>query len=232
MAQHPDRLEVVQRFFAGTGNSYDLVARLCTCGLDLYWKRRIISLVPPGSARILDQACGTGILTLQIARAFPGSLVTGVELREEYLEIARRKARAAGVDNVRFLCGRAEEVMPDTGYDCITSSYLAKYAELEPLLDTVRSMLRPGGLLVMHDFTLPSFPLYRFLWHAYFGLLRTVGGAVWPEWRTVFHELPGFLRESRWLPDLLRLLPVLGFNDIRCSSHSFGTAAIVTARRS
>jgi len=68
MTTNLSKLAVVYRFFSGTGFSYDRVATLCTWGFDRYWKRRIIAAIPSGSARILDQACGTGILTLQIAR--------------------------------------------------------------------------------------------------------------------------------------------------------------------
>jgi len=230
MATHRSKLEVVYRFFTGTGFSYDRVVTVCTCGFDRYWKKRIIARIPSHSARILDQACGTGILTLAIARAFPGCQVTGVELRDEYLSLAREKARSAGIENVRFMLGRAED-MAEGEYDCITSSYLAKYAELEPLIANAGKMLRPGGLLVMHEFTYPANPLFLSLWHAYFRLLRTVGSRIYPEWRTVFQELPAFLRQSSWLPEALALLQEHDFCDITSESLTFGTSAIVTARK-
>jgi demethylmenaquinone methyltransferase/2-methoxy-6-polyprenyl-1,4-benzoquinol methylase len=229
MPPRPSGLDVVNRFFTGTGFSYDRVVNLWTGGFDRYWKNRILALIPPDPRKIIDQACGTGILTLKIARAFPGCEVTGVELREEYLDFARDKARREGLDNVRFLLGRAEEVVPEGHYDCITSSYLAKYADLAPLLTNAGRMLRPGGLLLMHDFTYPANPLFLPLWQTWFRLMQTVGGRFFPEWRTVFHELPAFLRETCWLDDTLALLREQGFADIRCASLTFGTSAIVTA---
>ena len=231
MAANLTKLEVVHRFFSGTGFSYDRVATLCTWGFDRYWKKRLIARIPAHSARILDQACGTGILTLQIARAFPGCRVTGVELRDEYLDLAREKVLSAGTANVDFVLGRAEDVMPEGEFDCITSSYLAKYAELGTLIANARRMLRPGGLLIMHDFTCPANPFFLTLWHAHFGLLRMVGGRVFPEWRTVFQELPEFIRQSSWLPETLGLLREHGFRDIERESLTFGTAAMVTARK-
>ncbi len=230
MGANLSRLDVVERFFSGTGCSYDRVAVICTCGFDRSWKKRIIAAIPTHSTRILDQACGTGILTLAIARAVPGCRVTGVELRDEYLAIAREKARTAGMTNVDFLLGRAEEVTVDE-CDCITSSYLAKYADIGLLIATAARMLRPGGVVIMHDFTYPENPLFRTVWHIYFGLLRTVGGRVWPEWRTVFHELPQFLRESTWVPDTLLALRERGFRDISSEALTFGAAAIITARK-
>ncbi len=230
MGVNLSKLDVVERFFSGTGCSYDRVAIICTCGFDRYWKKRIIAAIPPRSLRILDQACGTGILTLAIARAVPGCRVTGVELRDEYLDIAREKARSAGILNVDFLLGRAEDVTVEE-CDCITSSYLAKYADIGLLIASASRMLRPGGVMIVHDFTYPVHPLFRTVWHAYFQLLQTVGGRIWPEWRTVFHELPQFLRESTWLPDTVAALREHGFNDITSESLTFGAAAIVMARK-
>ena len=231
MSSNLTKLDVVYRFFSGTGFSYDQVVTICTSGFDRYWKKRIIAMIPPHPTRILDQACGTGILTMGIARAFPDCLVTGVELRDEYLDIAKGKARSAGINNVRFILGRAEDLLLDESYDCITSSYLAKYAELEPLMANASKMLRPGGLLIMHDFTCPSNKVYLSFWQAYFHLMRLIGNRVYPEWRTVFRELPLFLRQSSWLSEALASLEGHSFCDITCESLTFGTSAIITARK-
>ncbi len=231
MATQQSKLDVVYRFFSGTGFSYDRVVTLWTCGFDRYWKNRIIDLIPAGSLKILDQACGTGILTLKIARAFPGCQITGVELRDEYLDLAEAKVYLEGLDNVRFLLGRAEEVVPEGDFDCITSSYLAKYADLAPLLTNAGTMLRPGGMILLHDFTYPTNPWFLRLWRIWFRLMRTIGGRLFPEWRTVFQELPTFLQETRWQTDTLALLRQQGFVDITRISLTFGTAAIVTARK-
>ena len=115
MATNFSKVEVVQRFFSGTGFSYDQVAFICTCGFDKYWKKKILDKIPAHPACIVDQACGTGILTLKIARRFPDCRVIGVELRDEYLTIAREKARTLGISNVDFILGRAEDVVLDKG---------------------------------------------------------------------------------------------------------------------
>ena len=231
MAVNLSKLEVVQRFFSGTGFSYDQVATICTCGFDKYWKRRIIESIPARPACIVDQACGTGILTLKIARKFPDCRVVGIELRDEYLTIAREKARTSGIRNVDFILGRAEDVVLERGCDCITSSYLAKYAELGKLISNAGKMLRPGGIVIMHDFTYPSNPVFLSLWQTYFKLLRMIGSRIFPEWRTVFYELPEFLRQTTWLSDSLTIMKENGFSAVTDKSLTFGSAAIITARK-
>jgi demethylmenaquinone methyltransferase/2-methoxy-6-polyprenyl-1,4-benzoquinol methylase len=225
------KLDVVQRFFSGTGSSYDRVVGLGTCGLDAYWKRRILARIPAGATRIIDQACGTGIVTIELARRFPECHVTGVELRDEYLQHARQKARSLGIKNVDFVLGRAEDVALEPAQDCIISSYLAKYADLPLLIANAGSMLRPGGRLILHDFTYPTNPLFRLGWQVYFGLLRRVGKRAFPEWRTVFDELPAFLRATRWVSESVALLTQSGFADVRTESLTFGAAAIVTGTK-
>jgi demethylmenaquinone methyltransferase / 2-methoxy-6-polyprenyl-1,4-benzoquinol methylase len=231
MAESHSKLEIVDRFFSGTGSSYDRMVVWGTCGLDRYWKRRILAHIPARPARIIDQACGTGIVTLDIAHRYPDCEVTGVELRDEYLQLAREKARVLGRTNVHFVLGRAEDVVLPAPHDCIVSSYLAKYADLAPLIANASEMLRPGGVMILHDFTYPSPLVFRSAWQLYFSALRLVGRRVFPEWGTVLEELPAFLRQTQWVGESTALLARNGFRDIAAESLAFGAAAIVTGRK-
>ncbi|MGD0663244.1 MAG: class I SAM-dependent methyltransferase [Syntrophorhabdales bacterium] len=223
--------EIVHQFFDHTGSTYDRIARLCTFGADIWWKRRILRRIPAGPARILEQACGTGILTVKIARAYPFSEVVGVDMEEEYLDVAKRKTRLLGLRNVRFMPGRAEDVLPDGTFDCIVSSYLAKYADLAVLVANAAGMLAPGGALVMHDFTYPRNPAFLRLWLFYFTLLRTVGSRFYPEWRPAFEGLPELMRDTTWVEDLCGLMGQHAFSRITVERLTWGTAAIVAATK-
>ena len=136
------------------------------------------------------------------------------------------------LENVHFILGRAEDVLLDQGFDCITSSYLAKYAELGDLIRNVRNMLRDRGVLVMHDFTYPSNHLFAYAWELHFKLLQTIGAWRYPQWKAVFDGLPGLLRETKWTGELMRSLRENGFSDITIESLTFGASAMVTAKKS
>jgi len=222
--------ELVHRFFDHTGATYDRIARLCTFGADIQWKRRIIEKLPADPARILEQACGTGILTTKIALAHPLCDVVAVDMEEEYLDVAKEKARLLGLSNVRFILGRAEDVMPQGPFDCIVSSYLAKYVDLAVLVAHAAKALAPGGVLVMHDFTYPRNHAFLRLWLFYFTLLQTFGSRLFPEWRPAFEGLPALLRDTRWVDELCGLLSRDVFSQVRVERLTFGTAAIVAAR--
>lgn len=222
---------IVERFFSGTGPSYDFIVNFWTLGCDLWWKKRLLDKIPEGPLRILDQACGTGILTFKIARRFPSCRVIGVELRDEYLSLAVKKARILRQENVQFILGRAEDVLLGENLDCVTSSYLAKYAELKVLVPNAGRMLRRGGLLLVHDFTYPPGAVFARLWAAYFKIMQTLGSRVYPQWKTVFYQLPILLRETTWVDDLVKFLREEHFMDINLEFLTFGASAIVSARK-
>lgn len=231
MPNEPDaRVALVERFFQGTGNSYDFMVNAATLGIDRLWKRRIVRLIPPDSRRVADLACGTGISTLAIARQLPDCHVVGVELRDEYLSIAREKMRRQGIGNVELVLSRAEDYHCTEPFDCIASSYLAKYADLPRLVDNAWHMLAPDGLFLAHDFTYPPKPHLVRMWRLYFHLLQRVGG-LFPAWREIYHGLPKLIEQTRWLQELPAALQAHGFTDIYREDLTLYGSAIITARR-
>lgn len=225
------RLAKVHRFFSGTGATYDWMVNFATFGIDRRWKRRIVDLIPPDATRILDLACGTGISTLALAERYPNCRVVGVELREEYLNVARNKVQRLGRINVEFVLSRAEDYQSNEPFDCVVSSYLAKYADLKSLTQTSKDMLKTGGLLLMHDFTYPPKAYLVWLWRLYFYILQRLGSPFFPTWREIFYGLPNLIQESQWISELTEALRENGFTEIRLEYLTAYGSAIVTARK-
>jgi len=178
---------------------------------------------------VLDLACGTGISTLVIAKRYPDCHVVGVELREEYLQIARAKIEKLGIRNIEFVLSRAEDYHSHEPFDCIISSYLAKYADLRRLTFNTKKMLKAGGLVLMHDFTYPPKAYLIWIWRVYFKVLQLVGAIFFPAWRTIFYGLPALIQETRWLPELRETLRENGFTNIKTEYLTAFGSAIVTA---
>jgi demethylmenaquinone methyltransferase/2-methoxy-6-polyprenyl-1,4-benzoquinol methylase len=231
MNQYDERLALIHRFFSDTGRSYDFMVNLATFGIDRRWKRRLIALMPHKPERILDLACGTGISTLAIANRYPDCQVVGVELRREYLDIAREKTRQLGITNIEWVLSRAEDYHSETPFDCVSSSYLAKYAELKRLTRNSKAMLKEGGLLLMHDFTFPPKPHLITIWRFYFKALQLLGTPFFPSWREMYYGLPRLIEESRWVLELKDLLKINGFNNIHIEHLTLYGSAIVIARK-
>jgi len=217
--------KVARKFFKGTSTSYDTVVNITTFGQDAIWKKAILDLVPKGNYRVLDLACGTGILTLAIASKV--AHVVGVDLMEENIRIAKKKTKQSGINNVTFCVSAAETIpKPDNDFDYVTASYLPKYCNIGLVVIEAARVLKDNGTLIMHDFTYPRGAVMKGLWNTYFKMLR-VAGLFTPSWRPVFNELDGVIRHSNWKDELMQAMDSHGFRDVQCRNLTHDTAAIV-----
>jgi demethylmenaquinone methyltransferase / 2-methoxy-6-polyprenyl-1,4-benzoquinol methylase len=157
--------------------------------------------------------------------------VVGVELREEYLTIARRKVRELGIQNVEFVLRRAEDYRSEEPFDCIASSYLAKYADLARLTAHTKDMLKEGGLVLMHDFTLPPKPFLIRIWRLYFWVMQRVGSRLYPAWREIYYGLPRLIEETSWIRELTGILTEHQFERIYLEYLTLYGSAIMTATK-
>jgi demethylmenaquinone methyltransferase/2-methoxy-6-polyprenyl-1,4-benzoquinol methylase len=226
---------LIEAFFAETGPTYDSVVHRFTLGIDRRWKKTLLSKIeaafdtPP--ITVLDLACGTGILTLDIARTYPESQVVGVDISGSYLAVARKKVAAGGVRNVTLVQCRAEDFVSEQPFDVVTTSYLPKYADLPRLMRNITRMLAPGGLILFHDFTYPTSPFLQAVFALYFRLAGPIGGFWYPEWRAVFRELPHVIQETHWVTETVEAMRQTALCDIQVQSLTLQGSAVVSARK-
>ncbi len=222
---------MARSFFRGTSGSYDRVAAWATFGLDRRWKRRLLAHVPVGAGRVLDLACGTGLLTGAILDRCPTAEVVGVDLTAEYLDRARR--RFAGVPRrVEWILGDAQEVALPGRFDAVVSSYLPKYVVADRLVANLDGHLAPGGVLAVHDFTLPLAGPPRAVWTLHMRLLATAWRRAFPEWSAAFdHRLEDWIRRTPWTRAFTRALRGAGYRDVTTESLTWRSASIVSAHR-
>jgi len=220
--------ELARRFFTGTSSTYDRVVRITTFGQDHRWKKAILDMIPKNSDQnVLDLACGTGILSLAIAKKV--SSVAGIDLIEESVGIARDKAASNNTGNTSFIVSAAETIpYAEKQFDLVTASYLPKYGDLEQIVVEIARVLKPNGRMVMHDFAYPSNFFMKVLWKIHFKILRLAGRFV-PSWKDVFFELDNVIYRSRWIDELRTALLRNHFKEIQIRRLTFGTAAIVSA---
>lgn len=111
--------------------------------------------IEPGQ-RVLDLGTGTGSLALGFARR--GTDVTGLDLSNDLLDVAARRATAAGLV-VQFVTGRAERTgLPDAAYDLVTAGQCWWWFNAAEALHEIRRVLVPGGRLVIGSFSYLPLP--------------------------------------------------------------------------
>lgn len=219
---------IARKFFTGTSSSYDIVVNVTTFGQDNVWKKAILDLIPDGNYKVLDLACGTGILSFQIAKKV--NHVVGIDIIEDSIRIAREKALAYNIKNASFYVSAAEAIpYTDNEFDFVTASYLPKYCNMDLVISEIVRVLKHKGVLIMHDFAYPESTAMRGLWNTYFKILRMVGMFT-PSWRPVFNELDSVIKSSNWIEELQMMMKRYGFTYVQCKYLTFGTAALVWGR--
>ena len=169
------KTEQVRDMFDSIAPAYDFMNRMMTFGIDRLWRRKAVRMLASGPhADILDVATGTGDLALLLARSLRPATVTGIDLSEGMLEVARRKASAdtgaaASGTKMTFLAADCLHLpMPDGTYDIVTAAYGVR--NFEHLLRGYREMyrvLRPGGTLCVIELSTPTSPLVKPLYRFY-----------------------------------------------------------------
>ena len=221
-----DGYKNARRFFTyDNATNYDSIVRFTTFGQDYVWKNQIVKII--GKRRlVLDLACGTGILSSMFMDKAATARVIGIDLEFNYLQIAKNKRKGL------LLTNGTAEMLPykNECFDSITSSYLAKYVDVKIVVDECWRILRHNGTIVFHDFTYPRNKLFQKLWNTYFMILKITGYAVKSR-LIAFNELDKLVKASSWVEHTLELLKQKGFKNVFCKYYTFGTAAIISARK-
>lgn len=218
--------DLVPAFFNNTADSYDKIVRWTTFGKDRVWKNEILKQLSIEKT-VLDLACGTGILTRQIAEKIPLAKVTGVDITTSYLEKAREKLNL--YQNVSFVNQDAEKLDLVEKFDCITASYLPKYCEPNILVKNCLKHLNEGGKIILHDFTYPKNRFVRIMWNFYFDILYFVGFLI-PHWKKAFVDLPHLIRESDWVKEYENTMRNMGLNVYK-QDLTLGTSTIIVGTK-
>ena len=218
--------DLVPRFFDKTAQTYDKIVNFTTFGRDKYWKKEIIKKIPQCNY-ILDLACGTGILTFQIAKKFPDAQIIGVDVTESYLNVAQKKLDPN--QKISFLNQDAEKLSLSQKFDCITSSYIPKYCNPETLITVCINHLNSGGKIILHDFTYPKNRTVRTLWNIYFVILNLIGYFV-PNWKDVFVDLPKLIRSTKWLDEYENTMKIHGLQ-VERQFLTYNSSSILTGTK-
>ena len=154
------RMNSVKEVFSGIAGVYDRMNHALSLGLDRRWRRIAAKCAASVPSSILDVACGTGDMSLELARAFPDARIVGVDFTPEMLEIARRKCE--GESRVEFREGDAMALPFETGdggakFDFATCAWgFRNFPDKAKALSECARVLADGGTLVVLEFFRPG----------------------------------------------------------------------------
>ena len=214
---------------------YDLLNHTLSFNIDRLWRRRVVNVVRKATPKkILDLATGTGDLAIQMARKIEGVEVLGVDLSEGMLEVAREKVHHQGLDQrVKLEVGDAEHLnLKDGAVDVATVAFgVRNFGDLKVGLEELARVIRPGGRVVILEFSRPKNRLFRALYEFYsYKILPSIGGAVSHDKRA-YEYLPESVGEFPLPKAFMKMMEEAGFKNCKARSQSFGIAQIYIGER-
>lgn len=219
----------VNRMFDRIAGHYDLLNSLMTAGLHHSWRERAADRAELAAGdSVLDVCCGTGDLSLELARRVsPGGSVIGCDFSEPMLDLAREKAAERGVDGVRFEWADALQLPYDAGrFDAATVGFgVRNFADRDRGLREMARVLRSGGRLVVLEFTEPRRPPFSIFYSLWFDRIVPILGKL-----TRDPEAYAYLAESvHSFPDpptLAAKMDAAGLQEIRYTILAGGILTI------
>jgi demethylmenaquinone methyltransferase / 2-methoxy-6-polyprenyl-1,4-benzoquinol methylase len=192
---------------------YDRLNTVMSAGMDQDWRVRAADearLAPGGKA--LDVACGTGKLAIELAaRVGPGGSVTGLDFSEEMLALARAKE-----PSIDWRSGNALELpFPDGEFDAVTVGFgVRNFDDLAGGLRELRRVTRPGGRVVVLEFTKPTRPPLSWFFSVWFDrIVPTLGRLAGDP--DAYTYLPSSVRRFPGPEALAGELAATGLADVR-----------------
>ncbi|MDQ2749513.1 MAG: demethylmenaquinone methyltransferase [Pseudonocardiales bacterium] len=219
----------VAAMFDGVARRYDLTNTVLSLGQDRRWRRRTRQCLElEEGQRVLDLAAGTGVSTAELRRS--GAQAIGCDFSLGMLQAGRTNKRRR---RVPFVAGDALHLpFADAAFDAATISFgLRNVSDVPTALGEMARVVRPGGRLVICEFSSPVWPPFRFVYLKY--LMRAL---PWIARRVASNpEAYVYLAESIrvWPPqqDLARLIVDAGWGDVRFRNLSGGIVALHLAER-
>lgn len=221
----------VAQMFNSIAGKYDFLNHFLSAGIDLYWRKKAIDeLKPVNPKRVLDIATGTGDLAIEALRLNPDK-ITGVDISEGMLAVGREKLQKKGLaKKIELLSGDSENLQfGENAFDAITAGFgVRNFENLEKGLNEMHRVLKPGGKMVILEFSKPTaFPMkqgYNF----YFKHILPLFGKLISKDDSAYTYLPESVQAFPDGPDFINILNKVGFKATRWQPLTFGICSIYT----
>ena len=225
----------VRQMFGEISARYDLLNHLLSGGTDFYWRWRTVRLVrPTATAPILDVCTGTGDLALAYFRAGGGSVpVIGSDFTHEMLTIARQKwakaARGADPQLIQFVEADTQHLpFGDNEFQIVSVAFgLRNVTRTDVGLSEMTRVCRPGGKVVVLEFSTPTNRMFRAFYLWYFrNILPLIGQALMRNQQAAYNYLPQSVSEFPQGEALANLMRQAGLANVIWKPLTFGIATI------
>jgi demethylmenaquinone methyltransferase/2-methoxy-6-polyprenyl-1,4-benzoquinol methylase len=201
-------------------------------GIDRGWRRRAVKIIGETikPRLILDVATGTGDLAIASLRLGPEK-VTGIDISGKMLEAGREKIIKKGLENrIELIMGDSEKIMfPDNTFDVAMVAFgVRNFSSPAAGLREMLRVVRPGGMVMVLEFSKPSAFPFRNLYFLYFRRILPWLGKIFSKHRDAYSYLPDSVMNFPESVEFIRIMSESGFSGVTQKRVSAGIASIYT----
>lgn len=235
-----DKGKQVEQMFDSIARRYDIMNAAMSLGQHKHWRNKALKaavkeLPQKAQLKILDIATGTGDVAFRLHELFPSALITGIDLSDGMLDIARKKLKELPKKEQELIAfGKGDSLaMPfhDGEFDLVTVAYgVRNFSDLRKGIEEMRRVLAVGSVLCIIELSTPKGWLTKPLYNLYSGkLIPLIGKRVTGDSRA-YSYLPESIAACPQRDDMAALLYAAGFSHVEWHSLSFGALTYYIAR--
>jgi demethylmenaquinone methyltransferase/2-methoxy-6-polyprenyl-1,4-benzoquinol methylase len=219
----------IREMFNNIAPTYDLLNHALSANIDKIWRRKAIaSLKTHNPRQVLDVATGTGDLAIA-ALALEPEKITGVDISEEMLRVGIEKIKKRGFSEIIDLQVGDSENLPfsENSFDAVTVAFgVRNFEDPSKGIREMNRVLKPGGQLVVLEFTNPRGYILKALYEFYFSKILPVLGKVISKDFSAYKYLPQSVAAFPQREEFTKMLLSSGFNHASFKELTFGIASL------
>ena len=225
-----NKKEQVADMFNSIAYRYDFMNRFLTAGIDVWWRKKAISqlteLLPK---QILDVATGTADVAILTYQLLKPEKITGIDISEGMLELGRKKLEKLGLsDKIELRSGDSEVIrFEDNTFDAVTVAFgVRNFQNLEKGLKEMRRVLRPGGKLVVLEFSKSKNKTFAGICNFYMNVITPAVGKFLAKNKDAYQYLNDSVQAFPEGQTFITIMNEAGFTQTYLKTLSFGICTI------
>lgn len=223
-----EKAKHVRSVFDSVAPKYDVMNDLMSAGLHRIWKRYTITVAnPQPGQQVLDIAGGTGDLSKAFARRVgPTGRVVHTDINEAMLREGRNRLLDEGLVLPTMVCDAEKLPFADNSFDLVSVAFgLRNMTHKDQALSEMRRVLKPGGKLLVLEFSRVAKPLEKaYDWYS-FNVLPKLGQLVAGDAQS-YQYLAESIRMHPGQEELRQLMKSVGFGHVDVHNLSAGVVAL------
>lgn len=232
--KNTSKKEQIATMFNSISGKYDFLNHFLSLGIDILWRKRAVRLLKKYQPKlILDIATGTGDFAIEALSLNPEKII-GVDISEGMLSIGREKLIKKNLtDKIELLSGDSE-VLPfeDNFFDAVIVSFgVRNFENLEKGLSDMLRVLKPGGKVLILEFSKPKLFPFKQIYRFYFQWILPKIGKLISNNHAAYTYLPDSVEAFPDGDDFLNILYKIGFQKNQCTPLTLGISSIYSGSK-